>query len=194
MNINKAKIRKKMKQRKPAPPIFDTDTLENKLDILPAKPLPKIEPIDIQISDSEDSSSYEEITLNPKDSFSMTDINNVWEFIEKIGWSDKPRLTTVIKNRAITNFSQLNDANQRAFQVHIKNKKKKLDKAIHRKKLYEKFARKLTKDEIELFLLHIILRGKSFYETILDDPSPIGYLVGDTSNKDEFMSENIFKV
>lgn len=182
----------RMKQRKPTPPIFDTDDLNQVPDII--NPLPKLQPMDIQVGDSDDdsSSSFEEITLNPIDKPTLADVDKFWEFIAKFGWQDKPRLTQTIKNRVTTSFGQLNQINKDTFNKHIKNFKKKLNRVIKSKKLYDKFSRKLGYVEMENLLLHVIMRGQSFYETILDDPSPIGYLVGKTAADDEFIKDNIF--
>jgi hypothetical protein len=181
-----------MKIRKPAPPIFDTEEVHISETIV--NPLPKIQPIDIQMEDSDDdsSSSFEEITLNPIVS-GTSNVEDFWAFIAKIGWLDKPRLTQTIKNRVITNYSQLNSSNKEVFNKHIAYFKNKLNKVIKSKKLHDKFSRKLNYAENEYLLLHVIMRGRSFYETIIEDPSPIGYLIGKTAVDDEFVFGNIFK-
>lgn len=181
-----------MKQRKPAPPIFNTDEIDPVVEVV-SNPLPKMEPMDIQIGDSDDdssSSSFEEITLNPGEKASMTSKVIFWEFIAELGWQDRPRMTQTIRNRVSTKYSGLNTSNKDAFQTHIKYFSKKLNRAIERKKLIDKFSRKLNNQELSSLLQHVIMRGESFYNTIIDDPSPVGYLVGATSSADEFVSFN----
>lgn len=180
-------------QRKPAPPIFDTDDITNVHEII-SNPLPKLVPMDITVGDSDDdsSSSFEEITLNPVNKPTMENVNEFWAFIAKLGWQDKPRFTQTIRNRVEKDYAQLNPANKAAFNTHVRYFKGELNKAIERKNLYDKFARKLNYIYYERLLLHVIMRGQSFYNTIVGDPSPIGYLIGATETSDEFVIDNIF--
>lgn len=163
-----------MQQRKPAPPIFDTD--EPAVPI--SNPLPKVPPIDIKIGDSDDDSSFEEILLMPSSKPALQDISKFWELISSFGWKDKPQLTTKIRNAVSDKYAQLSEADRTAFDSHVKTLRMALDKSIKTKQLYDKFSRKLQPGEIFALLIHVIFRGKEFYESMVRDPSPIGYLVG----------------
>lgn len=181
-----------MKQRKPAPPIFDIDELPSVYTV--SNPLPKINPIDIVLSDDEESSSFEEIAFNIQEKPNLANVDEFWTFISKMDWQDRPLLTINIRDRVKNSFSQLTNKDKFDFIEHIKNFKNKLSEAINNKKLYDKFHRKLNDEEKNLLLVHVIMRGKNFYETMVADPSPVGYLIGKTSTTDEFPKENIFNI
>jgi len=155
-----------------------------------ARPLPQCAPVDVVVGDSDDDDSIEEIELNVNmDLDIITSDTEFWNYIKNFKWVDatsNSRDNKKIVSACSKWISELTKKSFQSFRVYFDNKYVILGELLISRGVFPKLERTLNSKETRYLLNHIILRGEEFYNTIIQDPFFVGYLVGKTAASDEF--------
>jgi len=180
-----------MSARTIAQPIFDSEPAE----IAISNPLPKCKPLDIVFDDSDDS-SIEEIPINLNRPRFIIE-SDMWTWIAEFNIKDNSQKryrydTDNSVSQFTTEYAKLTNINKKSFAEFYRPVYKVLTDTFNKKQVWDKLERKLNQDEQQSLLVHIIMRGKSFYDSIKNDPLFAGYLVHKNRQNDEFTTFSNF--
>jgi hypothetical protein len=171
-----------------AKPIFDSEPVE----IAVSNPLPECKPMDIIVDDSDDDdSSIEVLSLN-MDRPMFPDQAAAWEYIESFGVKDlsqrrnRYNCSTESVDAWSADMNRLTPTNKQTFINYYRVLFQDLERVFTEKEVWSKLARTLNTTGQQSLIMHIVIRGKTFYNSILDDPLFAGYLVNANIGLDEF--------
>lgn len=157
--------------------IQDEDTSSSEESTCEEEPSYFSDVVDVDISTSSSLSDDDLYVIDSEDDF--------WSVIGSFDWEDGTNQTSQPHLQRLR--QTYTEESYNYFLEHFRNVIENMDQAIQKANIYDNMVRELSTEERVGLLSHIIARGREFYYQILANPDFIPYLIGHTSEDDEFV-------